>query len=64
MSVGGLVAYRRFKIRNQILNHALSTVSMVTILGSVWIIDENSLFPGFWAIIPTLGAACIIQSGK
>ena len=64
MSVGGLVAYLNLKIQSKIINNILSTVSMVAIMVVVWIIDENSLFPGFWALIPTLGAACIIQAGK
>lgn len=31
---------------------------------TVWLINENSLFPGFWALIPTLGAAFILQAGN
>jgi peptidoglycan/LPS O-acetylase OafA/YrhL len=38
-------------------------VSTIAILLTVWIMDENSLFPGFWALIPTLGAVCILQAG-
>ena len=64
MSVGGLVAYLNLKIQISIINNILSTVSFVAIIVAVWIIDENSLFPGFWALIPTLGASCIIQAGK
>ena len=64
MSVGGLIAYFNLKIQNSLINNILSTVSTIAILAAVWIIDENSLFPGFWALIPTLGAAFIIQAGK
>lgn len=64
MSVGGLVAYQNIKIGNKIINNTLSIASVILILGTVWILSEDSLFPGFWALIPTLGAACIIQAGK
>jgi peptidoglycan/LPS O-acetylase OafA/YrhL len=64
MSVGGLVAYMNLKIQNKMINNLLSLISLIMIFITVWIIDENSLFPGFWALIPTLGAACIIQAGS
>ena len=31
---------------------------------TVWIVDDQSLFPGFWALVPTLASACIIQAGS
>jgi len=31
---------------------------------SIWIVDENSLFPGFWALVPTISAAFIILAGN
>ena len=35
---------------------------MFAILLTVFILNEKSLFPGFWALIPTLTSACIIQA--
>ena len=64
MSVGGLIAYLNIKIQNKIIINIMSLVSIIAIMTVVWILDEDSLFPGFWALIPTLGAACIIQAGK
>lgn len=64
MSVGGLVAYLNLKIQSKMINNFLSLVSMIAILTTIWIMNEYSLFPGFWALIPTLGAACIIQAGR
>lgn len=64
MSVGGIVAYLNLKVQNKMINNLLSMVSMVAILTTIWVMDEFSLFPGFWALIPTLGAACIIQAGN
>jgi peptidoglycan/LPS O-acetylase OafA/YrhL len=64
MAVGGLVAYCSHKITNTKINNALSVSGTAAILITVWIINEESLFPGFWALVPTLASACIIQAGS
>ena len=64
MSVGGIIAFLNLKIENKIITNALSILSIIAIMTTVWILNENSLFPGFWALVPTLGAACIIQAGN
>ena len=63
MAIGGLVAYFSLKIQNTKITNALSFVGTLAILVTVWIIDEESLFPGFWALIPTFASAFIIQAG-
>jgi peptidoglycan/LPS O-acetylase OafA/YrhL len=64
MAIGGLVAYFSLKIQNTKIVNALSIVGTSSILITVWIINEQSLFPGFWALIPTLASAAIIQAGS
>lgn len=64
MSIGGLIAYRKIKISNINISNSISIVAITAILINVWIIDENSLFPGFWALVPTLSAALIILAGS
>ena len=64
MSIGGLLVCLNTKINNKIINNIMSLVSIIAIITLVWIIDEDSLFPGFWALIPTLSAAFIIQAGS
>jgi len=39
MSVGGLIAYLNLQIQNKMINNALSLVSVIAILATVWIID-------------------------
>jgi peptidoglycan/LPS O-acetylase OafA/YrhL len=63
MSIGGLIAYQRIKIRNNIINNFLSFLGISAIIITVWIVNENSLFPGWWALIPTLSSGFIIQAG-
>lgn len=41
----------------------LSVIGVVLILTATWLINETTLFPGAWALLPTLGAFCIIQAG-
>ena len=64
MSIGGIVAYINLIIQNKIINNFFSLISMIVILTTIWIVNKNSLFPGFWALIPTLSAAFIIQAGR
>ncbi len=64
MSVGGLIAYSNFKLQNGRLSNWVSLIATFSIFVTVWLIDDKSLFPGFWALIPTIGAACIIQAGS
>ncbi len=64
MAVGGLVSYLNVKIQNKYINEALSIAGTLSILVTVWILNDQSLFPGFWALIPTVAAACIIQAGS
>jgi peptidoglycan/LPS O-acetylase OafA/YrhL len=63
MSIGGLIVHLGKSINNQLLSNVLSIVGTISILIVVWTIDENSLFPGWWALVPTLGSACILQAG-
>lgn len=63
MSVGGLIAFRNIKLANRKLNHALSLVGTVSILIAVWILTDQSFFPGWLALVPTLASAAILQAG-
>lgn len=42
----------------------LSTFGVVLILVVVLSINKNSVFPGWWAILPTIGTASIIAGGQ
>jgi len=64
MAVGGLLAYLKIKSRNKNLNNSLSFVGIALILLFAWILDDKSLFPGLWALIPTLSSAFIILAGQ
>jgi peptidoglycan/LPS O-acetylase OafA/YrhL len=62
MAIGGILAYLNININNSKLNDFISIFSVMAIIVTSFVINDNSLFPGFWALIPTLSSACIIQA--
>jgi len=64
MVIGGIIAYKNLEISNTVGRNLLSALGIIAILTTVWIIDEESLFPGYWALVPTLSAGCIIIAGN
>ncbi len=63
MSIGGLIIHQAKSISNRLINNVISIFGTLSILIVIWVIDEKSLFPGWWALVPTLGSACILQAG-
>ena len=65
--IGALLAYfvlytsKFFKL---IPPNWLSWVGVALILLGISFINKESLFPGYWALLPTLGAACLIGAGS
>ena len=64
MAIGGLLVYRPIKIDSLLINNLLSLVGILGISITVIIINEDSPFPGIWALVPTIGTALIILAGK
>ena len=63
MSIGGLLTFKAIKIENQ-LAHACSVIGLMVIIIASFFLSESRLYPGWWALFPTLAAAAIIQSGS
>ncbi|MCJ8292765.1 MAG: acyltransferase [Colwellia sp.] len=66
--IGAIIAYiihkKIFsKLSTAILNF-ISFVGLLLVTLSLIIISEESVFPGFIALIPTVGTACIVFSGQ
>jgi hypothetical protein len=62
MAIGGILAHLNLRIHDNLVINLLSTIAMAAILSTVFIMDDKNLFPGFWALIPTLSSAFIIQA--
>lgn len=65
LMIGGLLAYVTLHNPERLKGHsnvqAFAGVALITI--GVFILDETSKFPGWWALLPTLGAALLISAG-
>ena len=45
------------------LNNASACLGMILLVIAVVLLNKNSSFPGWWAVLPTLGAAAMIAAG-
>ncbi|MEY8252470.1 MAG: acyltransferase family protein, partial [Colwellia sp.] len=63
--IGSILAlsWSRLPVAPKIINHALSLIGISLILVSAVYLNEGSIFPGYNAIYPTIGAALLIYSG-
>jgi peptidoglycan/LPS O-acetylase OafA/YrhL len=46
--------------RSRVANEGLAWLGLALIIGSLLLLDESQPFPGWRALVPTLGAACLI----
>ncbi len=46
------------------LNNASACIGMILLILAVVLLNKNSAFPGWWAVLPTLGTALIITAGQ
>ncbi|MGH1404207.1 MAG: acyltransferase family protein [Alphaproteobacteria bacterium] len=64
LAIGGLIAFKILpEIKNKNQTNLLSSLGLFLIIGSVSFIKEDH-FPGLYALMPCLGTALIIYSGK
>lgn len=53
-----------FQAKPTFINHALSTLGVVTLGVGLYVIDTAKPFPGFYALFPLLGTTCLIAAGE
>lgn len=69
--IGAIVAYatlygrypQAFLRYQAALSNLLSLGALVIFAAAVWLINQNRVFPGAWALLPTLAAALFIAAG-
>jgi peptidoglycan/LPS O-acetylase OafA/YrhL len=66
LAIGGTLAFAASKHQplSGRLNTAIGLVGFALIVGSLFLLDRNSIFPGFHAIWPCLGTALLIWCGQ
>jgi peptidoglycan/LPS O-acetylase OafA/YrhL len=67
--MGAFLAYTSIyksesKLLSQLLKNIVSICGIFLIFAANYLLNKNSLFPGWWAIAPTLGATFLIYSGE
>ncbi len=60
--VGAALAAVTLSLRTR-YQHYLSWLGVVLLMAAFVLIDKHRAFPGAWALLPTLGAACLIAAG-
>jgi peptidoglycan/LPS O-acetylase OafA/YrhL len=66
LAIGGLLALRVLTPQTPFTSnqkHTLSVLGVIAIIASCWLFDGTMLFPGYWALVPVLGATALIAAG-
>ena len=63
LAIGSLIALRSDLIKNKFLKSLLSCLAFILIISATLFLNQNKLFPGYLALIPTIGASILILSG-
>jgi peptidoglycan/LPS O-acetylase OafA/YrhL len=61
--VGAFLAGLPASMRSDRYSDALSGLGLALIIAGFALIDKSRAFPGHWALLPVLGAACLLHSG-
>lgn len=65
LALGAVLAHeaiRKFTLGN-LQRELLAWLGLALIISGVIVLNNRDPFPGAWALLPTLGAACLIQAG-
>ena len=65
LMMGGILAHRTLKARPlPVPPDLLSALGVVLIVAALFLVDVTKAFPGWWALLPTMGAMLIISAGS
>ncbi len=66
LAVGAVAAYAvTQRLTNHALHHTLiAWLGLGLIVSAILLVQKEYLFPGAWALLPTLGAVCLIYAGE
>jgi peptidoglycan/LPS O-acetylase OafA/YrhL len=67
LGLGGIIAYQALSAPHGATTHwvraeIVGVLSLTAIVGSAVLFDKHTLFPGYWALVPVLGAVGIVHS--
>lgn len=64
LGVGGLLAYSQFSPKTSRGANAISLIGITLLISGFLLVNQHRLFPGWWALLPTLGTAFVIAGGQ
>lgn len=64
LGVGGLLACSQFSPKTSRGANAISLIGITLLIGGFILVNQQRLFPGWWALLPTLGTAFVIAGGQ
>lgn len=64
LGAGGLLAYSQFTPKTSRGANAISLTGIALLIGGFILINQQRLFPGWWALLPTLGTVFVIAGGQ
>lgn len=67
IAIGAIIAYVMMKRKSSsttTLHHLSSVCGLALIIFSILYLDKGKVFPGAWALVPTLGACLLIFAGS
>lgn len=63
MAVGGVLAFKPIKVTDDFQANTISVIGLIVILVGSFFLSELNLYPGWWALLPTLASAAVILAG-
>ncbi|MBX0300985.1 acyltransferase [Cryobacterium sp. 1639] len=63
-AVGGLLVFVTSTVASALVRRAVSWLGVAAIVGSAFLFDAGTQFPGALALVPVLGAALVIWAGE
>lgn len=63
LGIGGVLAYLKFVPKTSTSSNCLSLLGAGLLVVGFLLIDSYRLFPGWWALLPTIGTALLIAAG-
>lgn len=66
LGLGAILAHEALRTQalSNLIREWLAWIGLGLIVASAVLLNSQDLFPGAWALLPTLGAAALIQSGE
>lgn len=64
IGIGVILALISFRLRSERSAELLSFTGIALILGSVFLLNDNTPFPGIFALLPVLGTAAVILANE